>query len=546
MKKKYNSYLLYIVLIIFCLLFLSFNGGVHLFDWDEINFAEIAREMIETNDYLNVKVNYLPFHEKPPMFMWLQVLSMKIFGINEFAARFPNTICGLITMVVLFLIGLKLVDRKFGYIWILTYCCSFLPFFYFKSGIIDPWYNLFIFISLYFIIQYFDNLKIKQLIFSAIFCGLAILTKGPVVVLILLLTVIIYCLINGKWDRFLSLKNLLIYIFFLILIGGIWFLLQIINGNYNLVLEFIKYQIRLLTTKDAGHGGFLFYHFIVLFIGVFPASIFGISYFIKKMDVVNKSFNQWMIIFFWVVLLLFTIVKTKIVHYSSLCYFPLTFLAAQQIYLISKGKIEIFNWQKILIIVISFLFISINILILFINKIIRNLQESDLIKDQFAKANLQAKVSWPVSLSLIAVLLVLGILFFFIFEKRKLYLKSIIFLFAGFLTYVYVSIIFLVPRIEKYSQNAAIEFFKNLQNKEVYVETLGYKSYAHLFYSRKKVPVNLNSYDMNWLLTGDIDKPAYFSIKITKKEEYLTKYPELIELYEKNGFVFCVRYPKNE
>src|SRR5210317_1808862 len=84
------------------LLFIPFLGNVHLFDWDEINFAESAREMIITGDYLNVRVNYELFWEKPPLFIWMQVASMKLFGINEFAARFPNAIVGIITLLVLF------------------------------------------------------------------------------------------------------------------------------------------------------------------------------------------------------------------------------------------------------------------------------------------------------------------------------------------------------------------------------------------------------------------------------------------------------------
>ena len=35
-----------------------------------------------------------------------------------------------------------------------------------------------------------------------------------------------------------------------------------------------------------------------------------------------------MMVSFWVVLILFSIVRTKIIHYSSFCYFPLTYLAA--------------------------------------------------------------------------------------------------------------------------------------------------------------------------------------------------------------------------
>src|SRR4030043_901968 len=108
-------------------LFVPFIGGVHLFDWDEINFAESAREMILTDDYLTVRINFLPFWEKPPLFIWFQVLSMKLFGINEFAARFPNAICGIFTLLFLYRTGTKIHDKSFGVFWILVYAGSILP-----------------------------------------------------------------------------------------------------------------------------------------------------------------------------------------------------------------------------------------------------------------------------------------------------------------------------------------------------------------------------------------------------------------------------------
>jgi len=141
------------IALIASLLFIPFAGGVHLFDWDEINFAECAREMIVTSDYLNVQINFKPFWEKPPLFIWLQVLSMKAFGINEFAARFPNAICGIVSLLVIFNIGKKLFDVRFGLVWVLVYAGSILPHFYFRSGIIDPWFNLLIFLSIWFFVR---------------------------------------------------------------------------------------------------------------------------------------------------------------------------------------------------------------------------------------------------------------------------------------------------------------------------------------------------------------------------------------------------------
>src|SRR4028119_491411 len=84
------------------LLFLPFLGQVHLFDWDEINFAECAREMIVSNDYLRMQIDYIPFYEKPPLFIWMQVFSMKLFGVGEYAARLLNAIIGIATLLTLY------------------------------------------------------------------------------------------------------------------------------------------------------------------------------------------------------------------------------------------------------------------------------------------------------------------------------------------------------------------------------------------------------------------------------------------------------------
>lgn len=46
------------------ILFIPFLGQVHLFDWDEVNFAECAREMLVTKNYLRVQIDFQPFWEK--------------------------------------------------------------------------------------------------------------------------------------------------------------------------------------------------------------------------------------------------------------------------------------------------------------------------------------------------------------------------------------------------------------------------------------------------------------------------------------------------
>ena len=191
MIAKLKTKHILIILISGIIFYFPFLGGVYLFDWDEVNFAEIAREMILTKNYLQVQINFQPFFEKPPLFFWLQVLSMKLFGINEFAARFPNALAGLATLLVLYKAGSQLFSKRFGLIWALAYFGSILPQLYFHSGLIDPVFNLFIFIGIWFMIKYKwkrENATFKYmndsseifLLLSGLFIGLAILTKGPV------------------------------------------------------------------------------------------------------------------------------------------------------------------------------------------------------------------------------------------------------------------------------------------------------------------------------------------------------------------------------
>jgi 4-amino-4-deoxy-L-arabinose transferase-like glycosyltransferase len=523
--------------------YVLFNGQVHLFDWDEINFAESAREMIVSGNYLDVQINFQPFWEKPPLFIWMQVLSMKLFGINEFAARFPNAICGIISLLVLFNFGRKFRDEKFAWLWLLSFTGSILPFFFFKSGIIDPWFNLFIFLSFIYFIFYLSEepVKRKNLIFSAFFLGLAILTKGPVALLIFILAFITFLLIK-KFRIKTSIKDVLLFSIILLITGGFWFILQILNGNYKVIQDFILYQVRLFSTKDAGHGGFFLYHFAVLLFGVFPASIFAISGFKgKEMDKNgNSDFRLWMMILFWTVLILFTIVKTKIVHYSSLCYFPVSFFSAIYLYryIYQNGKMNLI--QKISVLSISTLLGFLISIFPIIEKNKAFILNRGWIKDPFTEGNFMAEVKWTGFEPLIGLIFIVSI-WYFTWRTNKINRESITGILISTLLFTFLVVVIITPRIEGYSQRAAIEFYQSVAEKDAYISTLGFKSYAHLYYGKAK-PQNLPpGKKSDWLLTGKNDKPVYIVFKRNRKERYLKQYPQLQVLYEKNGFIFTKR-----
>jgi len=518
-KKQSNLYLIIIILsgIFF---FIPFLGKVHLFDWDEINFAESAREMIVTGNYHRVQINFQPFWEKPPLFFWLQASCMKVFGINEFAARLPNALFGIITLLTFFFIGKKYKSSQFGFIWAISYLGTFLPHLYFKSAIIDPVFNYFIFLGIYF--MYKDGLprplqrrgveKYLNVSLAGLFIGLATLTKGPVGLLVFLISFFVFFIFN-KFKNFPGIKKILIFILFFTIICLLWFGQEIINNGFWFLKEFLAYQADLFLHPVASHGEPFYYHFVVVFIGCFPISIIALPILFGKNVDDKKDFLRLMKILFWTVMILFSITTTKIVHYSSLTYMPLAFmatcyldrlLATQQ-----KMKISLLMLIAFMGFVFSFLLAAL--------PYVANHHELILpyLKDPFAAASLNVNVHWSGFESLIGILYFIAVILAVIFFYKKQNRKAILFLFYSTAVCLFIYLLAVVPKIEKYSQGPAIHFYESLAGKNVYVWPVGFKSYAQYFYSKKPVSPVYGEADEEFLLKGNIDKPAFFVVKIT-------------------------------
>lgn len=546
MKNK-NLLINLLIALVAALLFVPGIGSVRLFDWDEINFAESAREMLVTGDWFNVRINFESFWEKPPLFIWAQALSMKVFGVNEFAARFPNAFIGIVTLLVLFNIGRRAGGTRFGLLWTMMYGISFLPFLYFKSGIIDPWFNLFIFLGIYFFALYTDpsvpGLRTRHAALSALFIGLAINTKGPVAFLVFGLSFLVWLAVR-RFRMDFRWKDVAVYAGVLLLSGGAWFIALAISGHFDVIQDFITYQIRLFETKDAGHGGFLLYHFVILLFGVTPASFFALSCFRKKAlegegETRLAVLFRWMMVSFWVVLILFTIVRTKIVHYSSFCYFPMSFLAAFAASRMLDGKWRFAGWQRGLLIgttaVFGLILTALTLFDHFKDKVV------PLVHDPFAVSCMEATSEWKGFEPFVGIILIGVTIWFCIAFARERKWQYFIALSAANLFFSMTAILCAVPEIEKYSQASAVDFYIERQGEDCYVQPAYFKSYAQYFYTDRQ-PEN-RCEDFDWLCRGAIDKPVYFVVKDVPwdVEKFAEDAPEAAFLYQRSGFRFFRR-----
>src|SRR5207244_2081053 len=71
---------------------------------DEPRYAEVAREMLQRDDFFVPSLGAFPWFEKPILLYWLIDASYSLFGITEFAARLPSALCALATVILIYVL----------------------------------------------------------------------------------------------------------------------------------------------------------------------------------------------------------------------------------------------------------------------------------------------------------------------------------------------------------------------------------------------------------------------------------------------------------
>jgi 4-amino-4-deoxy-L-arabinose transferase-like glycosyltransferase len=97
-------------------IFYTALGDVPLFNPDECFYAEPAREMLETGNWITTTLNYDIRYTKPPLHYWATALSYYLFGVDEFAARFYSATCAAILVASTYCLTNKFVGMRAGLI----------------------------------------------------------------------------------------------------------------------------------------------------------------------------------------------------------------------------------------------------------------------------------------------------------------------------------------------------------------------------------------------------------------------------------------------
>jgi 4-amino-4-deoxy-L-arabinose transferase-like glycosyltransferase len=143
-------YRLFIPLIILTVFISFFNlGSFTLFDVDEAVFSTATREMIESGDWITPTYNGENRYDKPILFYWLVAASYKMFGINEFGARFPSALAATGLIIAIFFFIRYVRDDTYAFYTAIASALSIYFLAYSHAAVTDMSLTLFISLSLF-------------------------------------------------------------------------------------------------------------------------------------------------------------------------------------------------------------------------------------------------------------------------------------------------------------------------------------------------------------------------------------------------------------
>jgi 4-amino-4-deoxy-L-arabinose transferase-like glycosyltransferase len=486
------------------------QGIPYLFDWDELIYASLARQMLASGDPLSLAINGEPFFEKPPLFFWLQALSMAVLGMNEWAARLPNAWVGGITVALLVGWGSCLGGMGFGCLWGILLLTGYLPLFFYKTGLIDPLLNLGMGVGLGSLWAAEEAWRAgysgrRWRAVGALALGLAVLAKGPVGLVLPLAIWILYKL----WQRDPPLRwgESLVFLSLAVAVPLTWLALEGVQRGPEWVEEFGRYQWRILTSSD-GHPGPVYFHLLAFALGCFPWGSLALAEILQpiprsvgSVDLTRRA-EHLLLVAFGVVLALFSLlVQTKLVHYTSLLYPIGAYFAALRLQRLVAEKRGPSFWESAWILLSGLFWLALWLLLPWLG----SQDPAGLVQawvfagipDDFSSSlvlgYLQAEVEWPVLTYVPAAILLLGILLWSR-GRRRAWGWTVLLLATGLSAQLAWCWVF--PRLLQHTQGGAVHFFRQFATSENNAQPAlsgtvglyGFRSFVPYFYGPLQVP----------------------------------------------------------
>lgn len=314
--------------------YLLFNASIAVTDPVESNYALTAKEMFLSGDWLSPRIYGHYWYDKPAMIYWLIAACYKLFGINEFAARFPAALFSALSVTLTYWFALEIYqNRRIAWLSALALATSLEFWLLAKMIITDA--ILFFFISLVLVSFYIGITRRgnQWYMLAGAAAGFAVLTKGPVGIVLPGLVILTYLLASRQLRALKQLLSPTAVIVFLVITLPWYIYMYAVHGQ-EFVYTFLGLHNFLRATVSEHPNDNHFYYYLVLFpVSLLPwTGVFIKELFLKGTKGSERNPHR-LFLLLWpaVIIAFFTAMATKYPTYVFPALFPAALLTGWQL-----------------------------------------------------------------------------------------------------------------------------------------------------------------------------------------------------------------------
>ena len=250
---NFSKYEKIILLIIFSI-YIN-NLFIDVMNVDAAQYASISQEMLRNHSYLQVMDLQYDYLDKPPLLFWISSLSMGVFGVSNFAYKLGAFLMLLLSLYSIFRFTSIFYSQQIAKNAVLIFgTCQ--AFFLMTNDVrTDGILTSSVITGIWLLTEYLIKNKIKYLLFASLFTAFAMMAKGPIGIIAVLMPIGLQLLFKRSWKQIFSFS----WFFYLIIVG-----LLLIPMSYGLYMQFDMHPEK-ITNGVPHQSGLYFYYWLQSF-----------------------------------------------------------------------------------------------------------------------------------------------------------------------------------------------------------------------------------------------------------------------------------------
>ncbi len=305
-------------------------GAVPLFDLDEGAFSAATWEMLQRGDFVTPWLNGAPRFDKPILIYWLQAASVTAFGLHEWALRLPSALAASGWVLAVWAFTAPRGGARAALLAALFTACAAGVLVIGRAATADALLNLWLALALLDLYRHFERPARPLRLRVFLWIGLAVLTKGPIGLLIPLAVSLPFHLLEGRGRDWLRAASDPLGWAVLLAVALPWYVAEYLaQGQAFIDGFFLRHNLSRFADTMEGHGGVLYYYAFAMLPLLMPWSGAVVALLARAPALWRSGpLARYGLLWFGFVFAFFSLSRTQLPHYLLYGCTPLFVLLA--------------------------------------------------------------------------------------------------------------------------------------------------------------------------------------------------------------------------